>query len=61
MIISAAAARWPPVALLVGAILVVILVQLQMLLDCCDGEVARWRQNLLAGWGVPRSSGALHR
>jgi phosphatidylglycerophosphate synthase len=23
---------------------VVILAQLQMLLDCCDGEVARWRQ-----------------
>jgi phosphatidylglycerophosphate synthase len=45
MIISAAAAAvvtgWPT---LVGAILVVILVQLQMLLDCCDGEVARWRQ-----------------
>jgi phosphatidylglycerophosphate synthase len=44
MIISAAAAAvatgWPS---LVGAILVVILVQLQMLLDCCDGEVARWR------------------
>jgi phosphatidylglycerophosphate synthase len=29
---------------LLAAILVVILVQLQMLLDCCDGEVARWRQ-----------------
>jgi phosphatidylglycerophosphate synthase len=45
MIISALAAAvatgWPT---LVGAILVVILVQLQMLLDCCDGEVARWRQ-----------------
>jgi phosphatidylglycerophosphate synthase len=45
MIISAAAAAvatgWPT---LVGAILVVILVQLQMLFDCCDGEVARWRQ-----------------
>ena len=44
MIISAAAAAvatgWPS---LVGAILVVILVQLQMLLDCSDGEVARWR------------------
>jgi phosphatidylglycerophosphate synthase len=45
MIISAAAAAvvtaWPT---LQAAILVVILVQLQMLLDCCDGEVARWRQ-----------------
>ena len=45
MIISAAAAAvatgWPT---LLGAILVVILVQLQMLFDCCDGEVARWRQ-----------------
>jgi phosphatidylglycerophosphate synthase len=45
MIISAAAAAvatgWPA---LLGAVLAVILVQLQMLLDCCDGEVARWRQ-----------------
>jgi phosphatidylglycerophosphate synthase len=45
MIISAAAAAvatgWPS---LLGALLAVILVQLQMLLDCCDGEVARWRQ-----------------
>jgi hypothetical protein len=45
MIIAAAAAAvataWPT---LLGAILAVILVQLQMLLDCCDGEVARWRQ-----------------
>jgi phosphatidylglycerophosphate synthase len=45
MIISAAlaavATSWPS---LVGAVLAVILVQLQMLLDCCDGEVARWRQ-----------------
>jgi phosphatidylglycerophosphate synthase len=45
MIIAAAAAAvatgWPSVF---GAILAVILVQLQMLLDCCDGEVARWRQ-----------------
>jgi len=44
MIMAAAAAAvatgWPT---LIGAILVVILVQLQMLLDCCDGEVARWR------------------
>src|SRR6478752_8250738 len=29
---------------LAGAILVVVFIQLQMLLDCCDGEVARWRQ-----------------
>jgi phosphatidylglycerophosphate synthase len=45
MIIAAVAAAvataWPT---LLGAILAVILVQLQMLLDCCDGEVARWRQ-----------------
>ena len=45
MIIAAAAAAvatgWPT---LLGAILAVILVQLQMLVDCCDGEVARWRQ-----------------
>ena len=26
-----------------GAVLAVVLVQVQMLLDCCDGEVARWR------------------
>ena len=32
---------WPG---LVSAVAVVLLVQLQMLLDCCDGEVARWRQ-----------------
>jgi phosphatidylglycerophosphate synthase len=45
MIISAALAAvatgWPGLA---GAVLAVLLVQLQMLLDCCDGEVARWRQ-----------------
>jgi hypothetical protein len=45
MIIAAAGAAvatgWPT---LWAAVLVVILVQLQMLLDCCDGEVARWRQ-----------------
>lgn len=29
---------------LVGAVLVVVFIQLQMLLDCSDGEVARWRQ-----------------
>lgn len=27
-----------------GAVLAVVLVQLQMLWDCCDGEVARWRR-----------------
>jgi phosphatidylglycerophosphate synthase len=27
-----------------GALLALILGQLQMLLDCCDGEVARWRR-----------------
>ncbi|MSO26714.1 MAG: CDP-alcohol phosphatidyltransferase family protein [Candidatus Nanopelagicales bacterium] len=27
-----------------GAVLAVFMGQLQMLLDCCDGEVARWRQ-----------------
>jgi phosphatidylglycerophosphate synthase len=45
MILSAALAAlstaWPS---LVGAILVVLFAQLQMLLDCCDGEVARWRE-----------------
>ena len=44
MIISAALAAvatgWPA---LTGAVLAVLVVQLQMLLDCCDGEVARWR------------------
>lgn len=44
MIGAAAAAAvvtaWPG---LVAAGLVVVLVQVQMLLDCCDGEVARWR------------------
>ena len=44
MILSAASAAlatgWPT---LLGAVLVVVLVQLQMLLDCSDGEVARWR------------------
>ena len=26
-----------------GALLALVLGQLQMLIDCCDGEVARWR------------------
>ena len=37
---AAVATGWPT---LLGAVLVVALVQLQMLLDCSDGEVARWR------------------
>ncbi len=37
---AAVATAWPTLA---GAVLVVAAVQLQMLLDCCDGEVARWR------------------
>jgi phosphatidylglycerophosphate synthase len=37
---AAVATAWPS---LIGAVLVVVAVQLQMLLDCCDGEVARWR------------------
>lgn len=45
MIITGAAAG---AALLVpgllGAVLAAVLGQLQMLWDCCDGEVARWRQ-----------------
>lgn len=44
MILTGAAAG---AALLVpgilGAVLAAVLAQLQMLLDCCDGEVARWR------------------
>jgi phosphatidylglycerophosphate synthase len=30
---------------LLGAVLAALLGQLQMLWDCCDGEVARWRQS----------------
>ena len=45
MVLSAALAAvstaWPT---LLGAVLAVLFVQLQMLLDCSDGEVARWRQ-----------------
>jgi len=37
---AAGAAAWTG---LPGAVLAVLLVQLQMLLDCSDGEVARWR------------------
>ena len=42
---AAVATGWPT---LLGAVLVVVGVQLQMLLDCCDGEVARWRGTLSA-------------
>ena len=38
---TAAAILIPGVA---GAALALVLGQLQMLVDCCDGEVARWRQ-----------------
>ncbi|MFP5283943.1 MAG: CDP-alcohol phosphatidyltransferase family protein [Actinomycetes bacterium] len=38
--LAAVATSWPT---LTGAVLVVLLIQGQMLLDCCDGEVARWR------------------
>ena len=37
----AAALLWPGWP---GAVLAVVLANLQMLLDCCDGEVARWRR-----------------
>lgn len=37
---AAVATGWPTLA---GAVLVVLFVQAQMLIDCCDGEVARWR------------------
>ena len=37
---TAAALLVPGIA---GAALAVVLGQLQMLVDCCDGEVARWR------------------
>ena len=39
--LAAVATGWGSLA---GAVLAVLLVQVQMLLDCCDGEVARWRQ-----------------
>lgn len=39
---TAAALLIPGVA---GAALALVLGQLQMLVDCCDGEVARWRNN----------------
>jgi phosphatidylglycerophosphate synthase len=40
-VLSTVSTGWPTLA---GAIGVVVLAQLQQLLDCCDGEVARWRQ-----------------
>jgi phosphatidylglycerophosphate synthase len=39
--LAAVSTAWPS---FLGAIGVVVLVQLQMLIDCSDGEVARWRQ-----------------
>lgn len=39
--LAAVSIGWPT---LLGAVLAVLFVQLQMLLDCSDGEVARWRQ-----------------
>ena len=38
--LAAVATGWPGLA---GAVLAVLLTQLQQLLDCSDGEVARWR------------------
>jgi phosphatidylglycerophosphate synthase len=38
--LAAVATGWPA---LLGAVLAVLATQLQQLLDCCDGEVARWR------------------
>ncbi|MDN5770895.1 MAG: CDP-alcohol phosphatidyltransferase family protein [Microlunatus sp.] len=39
--LAAVATAWWALA---GAVLAAVFVQRQMLLDCCDGEVARWRQ-----------------
>ena len=39
--LAAVATGWPSIW---GAVLAVLLTQLQMLLDACDGEIARWRQ-----------------
>ena len=41
-------------------LLALVLGQLQMLVDCCDGEVARWRGTSLAGRRLPRQGRALH-
>jgi phosphatidylglycerophosphate synthase len=40
-VLAAVLTGWPGVF---SAVLVVVLVQLQMLVDCSDGEVARWRE-----------------
>ena len=62
MILTAALAAvvtsWPSV---IAAVAVVVLAQLQMLFDCCDGEVARWRGTSSGEGGVPRPLGALRR
>jgi phosphatidylglycerophosphate synthase len=42
---AAAALAWPTVA---GAVLAALLVQLYLLLDCVDGELARWRRSTSA-------------
>ncbi len=39
--VAALVTAWPG---LLTAVVVVLLCQLQMLLDCCDGEIARWRE-----------------
>jgi phosphatidylglycerophosphate synthase len=39
--LAAVVTAWPT---LLAAVLVVLLCQLQMLLDCCDGEIARWKE-----------------
>jgi phosphatidylglycerophosphate synthase len=39
--LAALVTAWPT---LLAAVLVVLLCQLQMLLDCCDGEIARWKE-----------------
>jgi phosphatidylglycerophosphate synthase len=44
MVTGAAAGAALLVPGLVGAVLAAVLAQLQQLWDCCDGEVARWRQ-----------------
>ena len=38
---AGAALAWPP---LIGAVLAALLIQLQLLFDCSDGELARWRR-----------------
>jgi phosphatidylglycerophosphate synthase len=42
---GAAALAWPSYA---GAVLAVVLVQVYLLLDCVDGELARWRRSTSA-------------